>query len=371
MTLKIKIKSQEKVEPVDMAPPYDNIMFSAGVEKSVKSGGEITDGRQRLPVYVSQEVCNAIWKHARDLNMKYEMGGALIGFYCRDGKGSKDERFLVVTDVLNMPSEFFKSPALLRFTNEFMNQLDDYMEHLNKQDKRLRRLGFYHTHPGYGVFLSGTDIRTFEGIFKDDWQIAMVVDPVNEDEGVFYWQGGKISHKNGFYHFKIKPEPDPKPDDLSLEIHEVHEIDGFHPDLLSCNEHSLIKESTHAEKEKQPDEDIQPGEEIENAPPESQDGEADQQQEEQSEEQERNEIDNEDQTPEEEEQKKEAQEDEGNSHGNLDGEDQGEKKETLASEKKSKRPEAKSSKDTEEQLMLGSLEEAGKASAEVFTKPKF
>lgn len=249
MALKIKIKQQEPKGPIEMKCPEDNSKFKK-IVPSMNSNGEVSDGQQRLSVYVNLKASQAIWEHARRLDMKYEVGGALIGYYCRAGKGAKDPRFLVVTDVLNMPPDYFKSPALLRFTNDFMDQLDSYMEQLNNLDPNLRRLGFYHTHPGYGVFLSATDIKTFEGIFKEDWQIAMVVDPVREDEGVFYWQGGKISHKNGFYYYI------PHKDEAKIEVHQVS-----HPkrNLRRYNLHSLtppgLDQDDRQTDEKPPEED--------------------------------------------------------------------------------------------------------------------
>jgi proteasome lid subunit RPN8/RPN11 len=232
--ININVIRQEEVEPVKLKTPRYNKDFSI-LSPSINSDGEVSDGKRLLPVYVNQDVYDAIWKHAR-CDMRNEVGGALIGFYCRDKK-SEIEKFLVVTDVLNMPPEYFKSPSLLRFTDEFLIELDEYMEHVNRQDPELRRLGFYHTHPGYGVFLSGTDIRTFKGIFKEHWQIAMVVDPVNKDAGVFYWQEGMISPKNGFYRFKS--------DCMKFQLHKAA---NSHRLLRWHNRHSLESPPQPVEK---------------------------------------------------------------------------------------------------------------------------
>lgn len=228
MELKIKIKSHEKIEPIKLKTPLYNKDFSV-LSASINLDGETSDGKKLLPVYVSRDIYDAIWEHAK-CETRNEVGGALIGFYCRD-ETSEREKFLVVTDVLNMPPvppRYFKSPALLRFTNEFLNELDDYMVQINRKYPELIRLGFYHTHPGYGVFLSGTDVRTFKKFFKNAWQIAMVVDPVNKDEGVFYWQDDRISPKNGFYIFKSNCP--------NFRVHKTVESNSF---LCQYNQHSL------------------------------------------------------------------------------------------------------------------------------------
>lgn len=46
-------------------------------------------------------------------------------------------------------------------------------------------LGWYHTHPGMGVFLSATDLRTQQLYFRSPCQIAVVMDPVMRETRVF------------------------------------------------------------------------------------------------------------------------------------------------------------------------------------------
>ncbi len=46
-------------------------------------------------------------------------------------------------------------------------------------------LGWYHSHPGYGIFLSATDRTTQHAYFAAPWQVAVVVDPVRGEFGVF------------------------------------------------------------------------------------------------------------------------------------------------------------------------------------------
>ncbi len=46
-------------------------------------------------------------------------------------------------------------------------------------------VGSYHSHPGMGVFLSSVDRSTQADVFPHDWQIAMVIDPVADQCGLF------------------------------------------------------------------------------------------------------------------------------------------------------------------------------------------
>lgn len=53
-------------------------------------------------------------------------------------------------------------------------------------------VGWYHSHPGHGIFLSEQDLFIHRHFFADPNQVAYVVDPVEAQEGVFGWRDGEI-----------------------------------------------------------------------------------------------------------------------------------------------------------------------------------
>ncbi len=61
---------------------------------------------------------------------------------------------------------------------------------MDKQFPDLRIVGWYHTHPGHGIFLSEMDIFLHESFFGLPWQTAFVYDPRSGDEGFFGAEGG-------------------------------------------------------------------------------------------------------------------------------------------------------------------------------------
>jgi proteasome lid subunit RPN8/RPN11 len=69
-------------------------------------------------------------------------------------------------------------------------------EHIYKvKDERYpeaRIVGWYHSHPGFGVFLSDHDLFIQENFFSSPQQIAWVYDPHSDEEGCFGWHDGKI-----------------------------------------------------------------------------------------------------------------------------------------------------------------------------------
>ncbi len=54
-----------------------------------------------------------------------------------------------------------------------------------QQNPGQQIIGWYHSHPGYGIFLSATDRTTQNAYFAAPWQVAVVVDPVRGEFGVF------------------------------------------------------------------------------------------------------------------------------------------------------------------------------------------
>ena len=54
-----------------------------------------------------------------------------------------------------------------------------------QQNPGQQIIGWYHSHPGYGIFLSATDRTTQNAYFAAPWQVAVVVDPIRGEFGVF------------------------------------------------------------------------------------------------------------------------------------------------------------------------------------------
>lgn len=69
---------------------------------------------------------------------------------------------------------------------EELTALHDVFEqqaHRYAADKVLK-VGWYHTHPGHGIFMSATD-RANHRLYPSGWHIALVVDPVQHHMGFF------------------------------------------------------------------------------------------------------------------------------------------------------------------------------------------
>ncbi len=55
-----------------------------------------------------------------------------------------------------------------------------------------RIVGWYHSHPGFGVFLSDHDTFIHKNFFSSPLQVAWVYDPHSDEEGCFGWVGQRL-----------------------------------------------------------------------------------------------------------------------------------------------------------------------------------
>ena len=109
---------------------------------------------------------------------RIEVGGFLVGSY--DANGAK------VTAVLPAKHSVGKSTQLT-FTHDTWNAL-----YADLKETGGEVIGWFHSHPNFGVFLSEHDQFIQQNFFKNDGNITIVVDPIRGRRGWFYSHGGKI-----------------------------------------------------------------------------------------------------------------------------------------------------------------------------------
>ena len=148
-----------------------------------------------LTVFVTQPAYLRICAHAGS-DLDNEVGGWLAGKHCIDQQTK--ERFIVIDTVL--PGEHTdQGPAHLTFTGDSQIAMHNHLEN-NLPSKVL--LGWYHTHPKMGVFLSQWDVWLHQNFFPETWQVALVVEPHSSAGGFFIREvDGSLDHHqyHGFY----------------------------------------------------------------------------------------------------------------------------------------------------------------------------
>jgi proteasome lid subunit RPN8/RPN11 len=133
-------------------------------------------------VVVRQSALNQIHRHG-DSSPRAEVCGVLVGDVYRDDTGP----FLLVEHVIEGQSAA-SSAGQVTFTANTWQHIQVLMD---KQYPDLRIVGWYHTHPGHGVFLSEMDVFVHESFFGLPWQAALVYDPRSGEEGIFNARQGR------------------------------------------------------------------------------------------------------------------------------------------------------------------------------------
>ena len=120
-----------------------------------------------------------------------ERGGIMLGRLAQVG----EEAHVTVEAVVEAVGAEERR-ASITFTHETWDHVNAVRE---AEYPHLRIVGWYHTHPGYGVFLSGYDLFIQRNFFNLPWQVAFVVDPIRGGSGFFGWRGEEIERLPGYY----------------------------------------------------------------------------------------------------------------------------------------------------------------------------
>jgi proteasome lid subunit RPN8/RPN11 len=152
--------------------------------EQLSSGRFPVDARSDFRLYMAPEVREAIEQHA-NANVAVEICGVLVGRWEVDDNGP----FALVSHIVrceNASSKF----AEVTFTHESWAYINQQMDS-RYADERI--IGWYHSHPDFGIFLSDRDCFIQQHFFGGPGQIAYVIDPVRKLEGVFAWRDGTPS----------------------------------------------------------------------------------------------------------------------------------------------------------------------------------
>ena len=134
-----------------------------------------------LAIYMTPRAYVRVCAHAGS-DLEHEVGGALVGRWRRDTSSGRP--FIVIE--AGLPARHTRhGRAYLTFTHD---SLVDLHEELEERYPGKMLVGWYHTHPGMDVFLSGYDLWLHEHFFPYPWQVALVVEPHASHGGFFVRQ---------------------------------------------------------------------------------------------------------------------------------------------------------------------------------------
>lgn len=129
-----------------------------------------------------------------------ENGGFLVGTK-RNLKSLEEYEILVEHFVPLAPSR--------GGTSRFAMSRDHYMalqKQLSSSGSNLRIVGWMHSHPGFGVFLSAFDKEQHERLFPRPWQIAYVIDAQHGDRALYHCVDRVWRELPGYYILRSEDE---------------------------------------------------------------------------------------------------------------------------------------------------------------------
>jgi proteasome lid subunit RPN8/RPN11 len=177
---------------VETARPQKQLRPDQNKHFAVAPYGAPKDGE--LPIFIDLDVVHDMELHAES-NTSVELGGVLLGAHCEDEEG---QPFVLITDSLRA-EHYHSTKGSFTFTHETWAAITRRRDEFPAE---LAMAGWYHTHPDWGVFLSGMDMFICDNFFNKRLDVAYVIDPCRSDRAFFQWTGDPKHRKRrvgGFY----------------------------------------------------------------------------------------------------------------------------------------------------------------------------
>jgi proteasome lid subunit RPN8/RPN11 len=185
----IEEEISEKVEkPAKTVPTVPDIIPSKARVRV--AGQQLPYGHPTsaaVDILMDEPALRASQAHALS-SMNREVAGVLVG--PRPEK-QPDGRYLVhIIDTIVAKYTVMQG-ASVTYTPESWRYLNDTLMQRYPDDTAVM-VGWYHTHPGFGIFLSGMDLFIHQNFFTQIWHVAMVLDPRARTSGFFCWDRPKL-----------------------------------------------------------------------------------------------------------------------------------------------------------------------------------
>ena len=134
-------------------------------------------------VFVNPQAIRQLQQHLAE-DTTTETGGIIVGqaYWCPDLKIN----YTIIVGAITAPYTI-RNTANFKFTPKCWESI---LATQKQNYPNTTVVGWYHSHPNFGVFLSATDLKTQRTCFKHDWQIAVVYDPIRHEIGFFHGAEG-------------------------------------------------------------------------------------------------------------------------------------------------------------------------------------
>lgn len=161
-------------------PSQARVRLAGGRLTLAQSGGAAAD------ILLDEAPLRAMQAHALS-SLEREVAGVMIG---RQPEKQPDGRYVVHIIDSIVAKHTVMHGASVTYTPESWRYMNDTLWE-RYPDESAVMVGWYHTHPGFGIFLSGMDLFIHQNFFTQIWHVAYVLDPRARTSGFFCWNRQK------------------------------------------------------------------------------------------------------------------------------------------------------------------------------------
>jgi proteasome lid subunit RPN8/RPN11 len=141
----------------------------------------LIDSDFTFPVYIYENVLKVVKEICSKSNL--ELFGYLVGNVFE----WKEKKYIIITDQLYNKNAVDSQQYFTSQIDGTAGNFDVVLKGIRdiRKDEDLRILGWWHTHPDFGLFLSTTDLHTQRFFFPEIYQVALIVDPIRKEYTFF------------------------------------------------------------------------------------------------------------------------------------------------------------------------------------------
>ena len=161
----------------------DDALRAAINVKPVKDAPKLDPDHPLFQSIMKKSVLEDVTAHA-DESPSVEVCGVLVGTVYENPQAS----FVYIDGMIRGEASSGRSTAVT-FTAETWQHIHKVME---EKHPRKKIIAWYHTHPGFGIFLSEMDLFIQRHFFNAPWQMAFVIDPQSRESGMFAWRQAQV-----------------------------------------------------------------------------------------------------------------------------------------------------------------------------------
>ncbi|MEZ4516537.1 MAG: Mov34/MPN/PAD-1 family protein [Chloroflexota bacterium] len=185
----VKAVAVAKAAPKEDEKPHAPAIIRPSEARVRVAGERLESGTPSwaaVDILMDEPALRAMQAHALS-SMDREVAGVMVGPH---PEKQPDGRYLVhVIDSIAAKYTVMQG-ASVTYTADSWRYLNDTLGE-RYPDETGVMVGWYHTHPGFGIFLSGMDLFIHHNFFTQIWHTAYVLDPRARTSGFFCWSRDK------------------------------------------------------------------------------------------------------------------------------------------------------------------------------------